>query len=76
MQILEGNIKVTGTVAFSSQDPWIMNGTARENILFGKPLEKERYRHFCHAFAVRVWNVGGWVGVFFFIHIHVCVHVL
>ncbi|CAG5117590.1 unnamed protein product, partial [Candidula unifasciata] len=43
MQILEGDIKVTGTVAFSSQDPWIMNGTARENILFGKPFEKERY---------------------------------
>lgn len=75
MQILEGNIKVTGTVAFSSQDPWIMNGTARENILFGKPLEKERYRHFCHAFACV--SECGWVGGFcFFIHIHVCVHVL
>lgn len=44
MQILDGDIKKKGTVAFASQDPWIVNGTARENILFGRPFEKDWYR--------------------------------
>ncbi|KAH9508717.1 Multidrug resistance-associated protein 5 [Bulinus truncatus] len=43
MQVLEGDLKVGGSIAFSSQDPWIVNGTAKENILFGLPFDKEKY---------------------------------
>ncbi|KAK3801065.1 hypothetical protein RRG08_013460 [Elysia crispata] len=43
MQVVEGEMQVRGSVAFSSQDPWIVNGTARENILFGLPMDQERY---------------------------------
>ncbi|GFN89163.1 tyrosine-protein kinase ryk [Plakobranchus ocellatus] len=43
MQLLEGEVFVSGSVAFSSQDPWIVNGTARDNILFGLPMDQERY---------------------------------
>lgn len=31
------------TIAYSPQDPWIMNGTIRENILMGLPLDEYFY---------------------------------
>ncbi|CAL1528713.1 unnamed protein product [Lymnaea stagnalis] len=43
MQVVEGDLKVNGTIAFLSQDPWIVNGTAKDNILFGQPYDAERY---------------------------------
>jgi ABC-type multidrug transport system fused ATPase/permease subunit len=30
-------------VAYAAQSPWILNSTLRENILFGLPMDKERY---------------------------------
>jgi ABC-type sulfate/molybdate transport systems ATPase subunit len=35
---------VNGSVAYVSQEAWIFSGTVQENILFGAPLEPERYR--------------------------------
>ncbi|XP_059159542.1 ATP-binding cassette sub-family C member 5-like [Physella acuta] len=43
MQVLEGELKVNGSIAFLSQDPWIVNGTARDNILFGLPYDAVKY---------------------------------
>ncbi|KAE8350294.1 P-loop containing nucleoside triphosphate hydrolase protein [Aspergillus coremiiformis] len=37
------------SIAFVPQNPWIENGTVRENILFGLPLNSERYREVLHA---------------------------
>ncbi|KAJ5188458.1 P-loop containing nucleoside triphosphate hydrolase protein [Penicillium cf. griseofulvum] len=36
--------KVYGSCALCRQDPWIMQGTVRDNILLGKPYEELRYR--------------------------------
>ena len=30
-------------VAYASQQPWILNATVRDNILFGLPYDEERY---------------------------------
>eukprot|EP00053_Salpingoeca_punica_P008395 m.75471 g.75471 ORF g.75471 m.75471 type:complete len:1454 (-) comp14582_c0_seq1:396-4757(-) len=38
-----GTVTVTGTVAYASQEPWIISGTIRDNILFGTPYDAERY---------------------------------
>lgn len=39
----KGEIKVGGSISYVQQIPWIQNKTIRENILFGYPLDVERY---------------------------------
>nr|CAB3219633.1 multidrug resistance-associated protein 4 [Phallusia mammillata] len=39
-----GGLKVVGRVAYVGQVPWIFSGTIRENILFGEPYDKLRYK--------------------------------
>lgn len=36
-------ITINGSVAYAAQKPWIMHGTVRENILFGKAFEKKKF---------------------------------
>ncbi|XP_011072485.1 ABC transporter C family member 8-like isoform X2 [Sesamum indicum] len=44
-----GTVSVLGSVAYVSQVSWIQSGTVRDNILFGKPMEKNKYEE-----AIRV----------------------
>ena len=37
------NIIINGPISYACQDPWIMNGTIRENILFYSKFEESRY---------------------------------
>ena len=39
----EGNIKLAGKVSFVSQNSWILNDTIEQNILFFKPMDREKY---------------------------------
>jgi ABC-type transport system involved in cytochrome bd biosynthesis fused ATPase/permease subunit len=39
----EGDLSVSGNVAFVSQIPFILNATIRENILFGQSMNTQRY---------------------------------
>ena len=38
-----GNLKVFGKVAYVSQEPWIFASSIRQNILFGRPMDRKRY---------------------------------
>ncbi|KAG7625028.1 ABC transporter C family member 7 [Arabidopsis thaliana] len=40
---ISGNLKVCGRKAYIAQSPWIQSGKVEENILFGKPMEREWY---------------------------------
>lgn len=51
---LDGEVKVHGKVAYVSQVPWIMNGTVKENILFGHKYEPKFYQHVLKACALSV----------------------
>ncbi|MED6217530.1 ATP-binding cassette sub- C member 8 [Stylosanthes scabra] len=42
---VSGTVSVGGTFAYVSQTPWIQSGTIRDNILYGKPMEKTRYEY-------------------------------
>ncbi|KAK4479578.1 hypothetical protein RD792_015096 [Penstemon davidsonii] len=46
---VSGNVNVLGSIAYVSQASWIQSGTIRDNILFGKPMEKTKYEE-----AIRV----------------------
>jgi ATP-binding cassette subfamily C (CFTR/MRP) protein 1 len=39
----QGRVVQRGTVAYAQQDAFIINGTLRENILFGLPFDEDRY---------------------------------
>ncbi|XP_054569765.1 LOW QUALITY PROTEIN: ATP-binding cassette sub-family C member 5-like [Eptesicus fuscus] len=43
MTLVEGSIAVGGTLAYVAQQAWILNATLRDNILFGKEFDEERY---------------------------------
>ncbi|KAI9727742.1 MAG: hypothetical protein M1834_007981 [Cirrosporium novae-zelandiae] len=41
-------IQTSGSIALCSQEPWIISGTVRENILFRSTLDEKRYRRVLH----------------------------
>ncbi|PVU96626.1 hypothetical protein BB559_002317 [Furculomyces boomerangus] len=45
----KGNVTIKGKTAFANQQPWIINATVRENILFGKKLDKAFYKKVIYA---------------------------
>ncbi|PQM39356.1 ABC transporter C family member 14-like [Prunus yedoensis var. nudiflora] len=44
MHKLSGKVRVCGTTAFVAQTSWIQNGTTEESILFGLPMDRDRYQ--------------------------------
>ncbi|KAJ9102572.1 hypothetical protein QFC21_002973 [Naganishia friedmannii] len=43
MNQLSGKVSFSGKLGYCQQNAWIQNLTVRENILFGKPYEEDRY---------------------------------
>ncbi|KAJ6326174.1 hypothetical protein OIU78_013303 [Salix suchowensis] len=43
MMLIHGSVHSSGSVAYVPQVPWIMSGTIRDNILFGKNYDSRRY---------------------------------
>lgn len=41
-----------GTIAYVSQISWIQSGTVRDNILYGKPMDKNKYEKTINACAL------------------------
>eukprot|EP00249_Psilotum_nudum_P023830 c28999_g1_i2 orf=516-5060(-) len=51
---ISGQVKVCGTAAYVSQSAWIQNATIQDNILFGLPMDRERYQQTLHACALEL----------------------
>lgn len=51
---LDGEVRLHGKVAYASQVPWIVNGTVKENILFGHKYDPEFYQHVLKACALTI----------------------
>lgn len=51
---VQGTVKIYGNVAYVAQVPWIMNGSVKDNILFGHKYDPEFYQHVIKACALTV----------------------
>ncbi|GAA0139823.1 ATP-binding cassette [Lithospermum erythrorhizon] len=49
---LSGTVNISGTKAYVPQSPWILSGNVRDNILFGKPYERAKYKRTVEACAL------------------------
>ncbi|PVU91420.1 hypothetical protein BB559_001398 [Furculomyces boomerangus] len=45
----KGSVTIKGSVAFATQQPWIMNATVRENVLFGLRYDPKFYKRVIFA---------------------------
>ncbi|KAJ0986471.1 hypothetical protein J5N97_004827 [Dioscorea zingiberensis] len=52
MSKISGSVDIYGSVAYVSQSSWIQSGTIRDNILYGKPMNKPRYEMAIRACAL------------------------
>eukprot|EP00257_Ricinus_communis_P009080 XP_002527423.2 ABC transporter C family member 8 isoform X1 [Ricinus communis] len=49
---ISGTVNVFGSIAYVSQTSWIQSGTVRDNILYGKPMDQEKYERAIKACAL------------------------
>ncbi|CAN0890518.1 ABC transporter C family member 9 [Linum grandiflorum] len=49
---LSGIVRISGTKVYVAQCPWILTGSIRDNILFGKAYDSEKYRRTVEACAL------------------------
>lgn len=50
---LSGTVKLCGQTAYVSQSAWIETGNIEENILFGSPMDKPRYKNILQVCALQ-----------------------
>lgn len=44
LPLIEGNLTVNGKISYASQEPWLFAGSVRQNILFGLPMDRVKYK--------------------------------
>ncbi|XP_050204473.1 ABC transporter C family member 5 [Mercurialis annua] len=50
---ISGEVRICGTAAYVSQSAWIQSGNIEENILFGSPMDKPKYKNVIHACSLK-----------------------
>lgn len=57
MRKIDGEVVFGGSVAYVPQQPWIMNATLRNNILFGREEDVARWAHFVSITFPSIYDV-------------------
>ncbi|KAJ1740389.1 ATPase-like protein, partial [Coemansia sp. RSA 1086] len=52
MPLVCGNGAIYGKISYVGQKPWIMNATFRDNIVFGKEFDEQKYQRIIYACAL------------------------
>uniref|UniRef100_M4F6H2 ABC-type xenobiotic transporter n=1 Tax=Brassica campestris TaxID=3711 RepID=M4F6H2_BRACM len=50
---ISGEVRICGSAAYVSQSAWIQSGNIEENILFGSPMDKAKYKNVIHACSLK-----------------------
>ncbi|EPS60495.1 hypothetical protein M569_14308, partial [Genlisea aurea] len=50
---ISGEVRIYGSVAYVPQSAWIQSGNIEENILFGSPMDKAKYKSVIHACSLK-----------------------
>uniref|UniRef100_A0ACD5TTN1 Uncharacterized protein n=1 Tax=Avena sativa TaxID=4498 RepID=A0ACD5TTN1_AVESA len=50
---LSGQVRVSGTAAYVPQTAWIQSGNIEENVLFGSPMDRPRYKRVLEACSLK-----------------------
>ncbi|KAK4482367.1 hypothetical protein RD792_009520 [Penstemon davidsonii] len=50
---ISGEVRICGSAAYVSQSAWIQSGNIEENILFGSPMDKAKYKRVIHACSLK-----------------------
>ncbi|KAM7527349.1 hypothetical protein LguiB_030759 [Lonicera macranthoides] len=50
---ISGMVRICGSAAYVSQSAWIQSGNIEENILFGSPMDKAKYKSVLHACCLK-----------------------
>ncbi|XP_055597196.1 multidrug resistance-associated protein 1-like isoform X2 [Uranotaenia lowii] len=53
MEKIKGTVNTDGSIAYVPQQAWIQNATLKENILFGKPFDAQRYDKVLESCALK-----------------------
>ncbi|XP_060872943.1 probable multidrug resistance-associated protein lethal(2)03659 isoform X2 [Metopolophium dirhodum] len=53
LPLMKGSISVRGVVSYASQEPWLFSGSVKQNILFGSPMDLERYNTVIQVCALK-----------------------
>ena len=49
-----GDVIVSGKIAYTAQQPWVFSGTLRDNILFGKKFDPDKYKEALKVCALKM----------------------
>ncbi|KAE8751049.1 ABC-transporter, subfamily C member 03 [Frankliniella occidentalis] len=52
MPHVTGCMNIQGSISYASQEPWLFVGTVLQNILFGLPMDKQRYKEVVRVCAL------------------------
>ncbi|PIM99753.1 Multidrug resistance-associated protein/mitoxantrone resistance protein, ABC superfamily [Handroanthus impetiginosus] len=50
---ISGEVRICGSAAYVSQSAWIQSGNIEENILFGSPMDRAKYKSVIHACSLK-----------------------